>query len=205
MKITFPECQIDIDVNEVIALMTFIEDREPKIVFDGKIDPLPPFDPDKLREASFDRDQVGDKTGSKSGASADTDPPEGIGFEEQAPEPETTNVTVTFKRKKPKDMERSEKAKAMTRNEKHRWSKRKVDVMVDGDWHIFDSVSEAARFIGAGQNNLSACLQAGREVYRGYKVRYHISDNQDNPELDACLAEIDKSNKTPYQPTNPVR
>ena len=119
-------------------------------------------------------------------------------------EPDTTPVTVTFRRKKPKDMERSKQAKAIKRNEKHRWERRKVDVKVAGEWHVFDSVSEAAKFIGCQQNNLSTALNKERETYKGYEIRYHISDNPNQPDLDAVLAEIEERNRQPYECSRPI-
>ena len=95
-------------------------------------------------------------------------------------------------------------AKAIKRNEKHRWERRKVDVKVAGEWHVFDSVSEAAKFIGCQQNNLSTALNKERETYKGYEIRYHISDNPNQPDLDAVLAEIEERNRQPYECSRPI-
>lgn len=194
--------------------MTFIEDREPKNAFDGKIDPLPPFDPDKPREASFDRDQVGDQVGVQAGSkwdpSADPDPLEDVDFEQPLPDPETKPKQKSTRLKKTKkEMKLADIPFRMGRvgqtpeqkptPKKDSGKKKKVDVRLDnGDWFTFDSVTAAADSIGGSCKGLSTALKNGTK-FHGHEVRWN------NPELDATLAEIDKSNKTPYQPSSPVK
>lgn len=73
--------------------------------------------------------------------------------------------------------------------------KKKVDVRFDnGNWFTFDSVTAAAEAIGGSVNGLSTDLKNGTK-FHDHEVRWN------NPELDACLDEIEQSNKTPYQPS----
>lgn len=75
---------------------------------------------------------------------------------------------------------------------------RKVDVKVDNEWYTFDKLTDAAKFIGCGANNLATSIAKGK--YKGYEVRYHVDDSgQGNPELDAILKEIEDRNKQPYE------
>jgi len=71
---------------------------------------------------------------------------------------------------------------------------KKVDVLFNGKWIAFDSVSAAAAQIGCKQNSISTVLKKGGTVH-GYEVRYH------NEELDNILAEIEASNRKPYEAT----
>ncbi len=75
---------------------------------------------------------------------------------------------------------------------------KKVDVLVKDDWVTFDSISAAAKAIGVLYNNLTIALRKGKDC-KGHKVRYS------NPELDACLAEIEAKNRQPYQPSKPFK
>lgn len=175
MKITFPECQIEMSAEELILLIdhTNLIHAGTRLVkeIDSYKEHLPGLEPDDRNQVG---DQVGDQAGSKSGASADNDPLEGVSFEEPEPKP-------------------------LGKKGKRGNTPKKVDVRLDnGDWFTFDSVTAAADSIGGSSNGLSTALKNGTK-FHGHEVRWN------NPELDAALAEIDKSNKTPYQPSSPVK
>ena len=170
MKITYPECQIEISVEEVITLMDHanltdagtrlvheIEDYKEKLHEVRQVEELPE-EPGLTLEDEPDEHKA-------------QDPLEGVDFEESKQKPKGKNGK---KGNKPK----------------------KVDVRLDnGEWFTFDSVSAAAESIGGKSNGLSTALKNGT-MFHGREVRWT------NPELDAALAEIDKSNKIPYQPSH---
>ena len=218
MKITYPECQLEISAEELITVIDHFTTKvtcntEPTfepggIVGTGDDMPKPKPNPNMLdNEAIIPRgsgfqDLI--KKGLEEAEAQDKlpeDPLEGIDFPDQ-PKPETEDITVTYKRKLPKDMERSKRVKSIKRDENNRWKKRKVDIKIGNEWHTFDSVADAAKFIGCRQYNLSTALNAEKNTYKGYEVRFHVSDNPNQPELDAVLAEIKERDKQPYQPDN---
>lgn len=58
---------------------------------------------------------------------------------------------------------------------------RPVEVKVDGEWRRFDSMTEAAKFIGCYPSQVSSSVASGWEC-RGHKVRY-AKEEQDEEEL----------------------
>lgn len=78
------------------------------------------------------------------------------------------------------------------------YSARKVDVQAeDGSWSTFDTVTLAAFHLGVTAATVSLACRKERKV-KGHAVRYHN-------DTDEIMAEIEASNKKPYQPTPPVR
>jgi len=78
------------------------------------------------------------------------------------------------------------------------YSARKVDVQAeDGSWSTFDTVTLAAFHLGVTAATVSLACRKERKV-KGHAVRYH-------DDTDDIMAEIEASNKKPYQPTPPVR
>lgn len=65
--------------------------------------------------------------------------------------------------------------------------------MGDG-WVTFPTITEAAKAVGGTTNGLCTALKNGTK-YHGHEVRYN------NDDLDACLREIEESNRRPYEPT----
>ena len=166
MKITYPECQIEISVEEVIALIDHanLNDAGTRLVqeIEDYKERLPEEMPEENEPTLVD----------ESDKHKTQDPLEGVDFEESQPKP---------------------KGKRGKRGN----APKKVDVRLsNGEWFTFDSVSAAAESIGGKPNGLSTALKNGAK-FHGREVRWN------NPELDACLAEIEQSNKTPYQPSRP--
>lgn len=78
------------------------------------------------------------------------------------------------------------------------YSARKVDVQAeDGSWSTFDTVTLAAFHLGVTAPTVSLACRKERKV-KGHAVRYH-------DDTDDIMAEIEASNKKPYQTTPPVR
>ena len=81
--------------------------------------------------------------------------------------------------------------------------KRPIDVqMSDGSWVTFMSCSAAMRAI-KGHGSLWYALQHNTP-FRGSKVRYHVEEENQQSELDACLKEIEERNKKPYEPSRKI-
>ena len=73
----------------------------------------------------------------------------------------------------------------------------KIDVLFGEKWKTFDNTTEAAKALGVNYKTFYAALSEGRPI-KGHLLRYH------NP-MDEIMAEIDASNKKRYEPTPPVR
>lgn len=73
-----------------------------------------------------------------------------------------------------------------------------VDILIDGEWKRFDTISVAAAYLGCSAAFLGQCLKKNKPCQKR-QVRY--SDD----ELDAILAEIKESNRKPYEPSKPIR
>lgn len=71
-------------------------------------------------------------------------------------------------------------------------TRKAVDVLMENGWVTFGSIGKAAKALGVTTAWLSKSLQLGKTC-DGHNVRYS------NPELDACLSEIDESDKKPYE------
>lgn len=210
MKITTQRISIEGTVGELVTLLQWISTqsswrrmKDAEQAFLNELDDFEKKYPEFFVGDDKQPDTTGDELPGYIPPEEDAEPVPEPGTLEEKTDDDTIPVTVTYRRKKPKDMERSKKAKAIKRNDKHRREKRKVDVKVGEEWHTFDSVSDAAKFMHVAQRNLSTALNKEHETYKGIGIRYHISDNPDQPELDACLAEIEARNKEPYQTSKP--
>ena len=193
MKITYPECQIEISVEEVIAL----------IEHDKRQMPIQPL------RTQIPIEKINELLGNTPGRiDDDFDPflptmkvPKAPALDEEpepGSEPKPKQKSARLKRPK-KEMKIADvhfemgrpgqipELKPMPKIDSGK--KKKVDVRLDnGDWFTFDSVSAAAKSIGGSTNGLSTALKNGTK-FHGHEVRWN------NPELDAVMAEIDKSNK----------
>lgn len=248
MKITYPECQIEISVDEVIELNNYYEENKPVITFrPPELQGLKPVDSKHfgLTEESkkWLEETLKDSLGKlHKRLLDDTDPNrhgdgiEHLIHEEPAPESQDPELepeedpTPTFepggiigdgspsqsgeriipgglpaavkealkhphvvktKGRNPESTEKAQEKKTVIKS-------KSVDILMEDGWVTFETGTKAAKALGVSLAWLSKSLKLGKTC-NGHQVRYS------NPELDACLAEIDKSNKTPYQPTNPIR
>lgn len=69
-----------------------------------------------------------------------------------------------------------------------------VQVKFGDEWKTFATITEAAKQLGGTANGLCTALKNGG-TFHGHEVR------RAKPDLDACLKEIEESNKRPYEPT----
>lgn len=69
-----------------------------------------------------------------------------------------------------------------------------VQVKFGDEWKTFATITEAAKQLGGSTNGLCTALKNG-STFHGHEVR------RANPDLDACLKEIEESNRRPYEPT----
>lgn len=80
---------------------------------------------------------------------------------------------------------------------KGRPKRKKVDVKFETGWKTFASASEAAKAIGVKYKTFYHNLTNGQPCKK-HQIRFHS-------EMDDIMAEIEASNKKPYQPTPPIR
>ncbi len=80
---------------------------------------------------------------------------------------------------------------------KGRPKRKKVDVKFETGWKTFASASEAAKEIGVKYKTFYHNLTNGKPCKK-HQIRFHS-------EMDDIMAEIEASNKKPYQPTPPIR
>lgn len=73
-------------------------------------------------------------------------------------------------------------------------SSKAVEVKFGNEWKTFATITEAARQLGGTASGLCTALKNGG-TFHGHEVR------RANPDLDACLKEIEESNRRPYEPT----
>lgn len=74
---------------------------------------------------------------------------------------------------------------------------KQIDVLFGEEWKTFASASEAAKAIGVKYKTFYHNLTTGQPCKK-HQIRFHS-------EMDDIMAEIDASNKKPYQPTPPIR
>lgn len=167
MKITYPECQIEISVEEVITLidhvnigsrpMTVAEMAEELLKPQGMIGP--DFDP-MLPIA---------KVPKVPGLDEDPNP---------EPEPE------------PKPRQKNPQAKKAKRKPGNAKS---VQVLFETGWKTYKTISKAAEAIGSKLNHLSHALLNGKTC-NGHQVRYAV-DNKEQPEtINEAPAELPRRN-----------
>lgn len=80
---------------------------------------------------------------------------------------------------------------------KGRPKRKKVDVKFETGWKTFASASEAAKAIGVNYKTFYHNLTTGQPCKK-HQIRFHS-------DIDDIMAEIYERNRTPYQPTPPVR
>ena len=162
MKITYPECQIEISVDEVIALIDHanLTDAGTQLVQEIekiKVE-LPPIDPEILRKGFGDED------------------PEPHPEPEPEPEPKPKQRSTRLKKPKkamaPKDNEPDEQPKR-----KNKTNSKAVQVLLENGWKTFGSVSQAAEAIGSRLNHLSHAL-LNNKTCNGYQVRYAVDSKE---------------------------
>lgn len=210
MKITYPECQIEISVDEVIELNNYYEEQKTVITCrPPELHGLNPVDFDKFRLNVKDKEwleeTLKDSLGKLHKQLLDSTDPNRHGdgiehliHEEPAPEsqdPEHQPAPVPY----PKEEETAPLGSTKeVKKKKSSGKMKKVDILFDTGWKTFGSLTAAAKAIDARLNHLSHALMTGKTC-NGHHVRYS------NPELDAALAEIEEGKKKPYQTTPPVR
>lgn len=226
MKITYPECQIEIDVDEFIELMDYMERSKPKVEIRHDFGPLKMPEIQKF-EISEDTKKMIDETIRDHLKNVcqklleQTDPNrhgEGI----------LPSIVESMKERKHESTEKKEDdpldgvsfedpehqpapvpypkeeetaplgSTKEVKKKKSSGKMKKVDILFDTGWKTFGSLTAAAKAIDARLNHLSHALMTGKTC-NGHHVRYS------NPELDAALAEIEEGKKKPYQTTPPVR
>ncbi|MBQ8958085.1 MAG: hypothetical protein IJ057_06240 [Bacteroidales bacterium] len=218
MKITYPECQIEISTDEVIDLLDYFEDRQPKVECREDFNHLnikrPELHiPEISEEAKKEIEETIQKYMRERGSQLlkETDPNrKGEGIvpliqKEPIPEFESGGIvpenpddgclvegeTVKEGASLPKPVKDALEEKQPQRPRKPK----QVDVLAEDGWLTFDSQGKAAKFLGVAPSWLSKSLELGKTC-NGHHVRY-----TPNPELDACLAEVEESNKKPYEPS----
>lgn len=149
MKITYPECQIEISVDEVIALIdhTNLIDAGTQLVQENekiKVE-LPPIDPERLRKGFCDEEPN----------------------PEPEPEPKPKQKSTRLKKTK----------KTMEPKRKNKTNSKTVEVLFENGWKTFGSVSQAAEAIGSRLNHLSYAL-LNNKTCNGYQVRYAVDSKE---------------------------
>ena len=196
MKITYPECQIEISTEEIIDLLNhFIEStssrkhvstKEPDM---SDEQPAPKPYPNLTDQEAIIKHPQGFQDLILRGleeAEAQGKLPEELTHVE-IPKEENTPVEIPIERKN----ESTKKKKASSKP-------KKVEILFTTGWETFDSVSEAAKAIGVNYKTFYHNLTHGKPCKK-HQVRYA------NPELDASLAEIKERDRQPYQPSKPIR
>ena len=225
MKITYPECQIDITAEEVITLIDHFKTEvthsiDPGVIIntdDEMPDPKPYPTPDetishdtpeddaifsaamrRFFESEEKRQLMEDKLTEQSrqrivdcentledavnGGDAESVKSALAGLEEAWYQAEQ-EIVPTVPAPKPKA--------------KGRPKRKKVDVKFETGWKTFASVSEAAKAIGVNYKTFYYNLTNG-QTCNNHQIRFHS-------DIDDVMAEIEASNKKPYQPTPPIR
>ena len=200
MKITYPECQIEISTEEFIDLLDYFEDREPKIECRHEFGPLNYKKPELHKpiiseEDKKEIDELMQKHFQESNLQLlrQTDPTRrGEGIEplitkSPAPEfepggfvPENPDEGCLVKG------ETVKKGVGLPKPVKDAFEEKqpqKVDVLFDDyGWKTFNSVSEAAKAIDARINHLNHAL-LNDKTCNGHHVRYHAPDPAPGMEL----------------------
>lgn len=196
MKITYPECQLEITAEEFITVIDHFTTKvtcniepifEPGgIVGTGDDMPEPKPYPNMLdNEAIIPRGSGFQDLIKKGLEEAEAqgklpeDPLAGVIFDEPEPEPEPKQKSTRLKKPKkamaPKDNEPVEKPKR-----KNKTNSKAVEVLLENGWKTFGSVSQAAAAIGSRLNHLSHAL-LNNKTCNGYQVRYAV-DGKQQPE-----------------------
>lgn len=206
MKITYPECQVEITAEELItvidrlslysagaSLVKAIEDikinlRPEDFPQDGdgeapepkpypsEEEPAPTYEPGGI---------IGDSSPSQSGERII---PGGLpaAVKEALKHPHV----VRKKGHNPESTEEAPEKKTVIKS-------KSVDILMEDGWVTFETGTKAAKALGVSLAWLSKSLKLGKTC-NGHHVRYHS-------EMDDIMAEIQERNKEPYQTSKPVR
>lgn len=200
MKITYPECQIEISTEEIIDLLDHFVERtksrkheNPKEPDNHEEDPAPTFEPGGI--ISTDDDMPEPKPYPNL-TDHEAIIPRGTGFQdfimqglkeaeaqgklpevkiptEEEPAPVPVEIPIERKNESAKT---SPKKKASSKPQK-------VDVLFDDyGWKTFNSVSEAAKAIDARVNHINHAL-LNDKTCNGHHVRYHAPNPAPGMEL----------------------
>ena len=188
MKITYPECQVEITAEEFI---TVIDHFTTKVTSNT----APTFEPGGF--VPDDEQPEPKPYPNLTDHEAIVQRGEGFlnfikqGLEDAEAQGKLPEVKIPTEEEPATTENKKEPAKRKT-------NAKKVQVLFETGWKTFNSISQAAKAIDARLNHLSHALLNGKTC-NGYQVRYA------DPELDASLAEIKERDRQPYQPSKPVR
>ena len=203
MKITYPECQIEISTDEIIDLMDHFVERtksrkheNPKEPDNHEEDPAPTFEPGGFvpddgqpapnpypnltdHEAIIPRD-----TGFQDLIMQGLKEAEAQGkLPEVIPTDESTSSSKDDSMKEEGTPAESTRPRKAHRRMNPDNESKKVDVLFDDyGWKTFNSVSEAAKAIDARVNHLNHAL-LNDKTCNGHHVRYHAPDPAPGMEL----------------------
>lgn len=154
MKITFPECQIEISPEELLVLIKHFNLFDAGTQLVQEIEVFKEHLPLELSHINCDSDQVLES--------------------ESEPEPKqkSTRLKKPKKAMAPTDNEPVEKPK-----KKSSGNSKSVQVLFENGWKTFKSVSQAAEAIGTRLNHLSHALLNGKTC-NGHQVRYANNKEQ---------------------------
>lgn len=226
MKITYPECQIEISTKEIIDLLDYFREIKPSTEVKIERKELEEMMNRHFVERTKSRKHENPKEPENHEEEpAPTFEPGGFVPDDEQPAPKpypnlTDNEAIVqrgegfmhFIKQGLEDAEAqgklpevkipTEEEPATTENKKEpakrKTNAKKVQVLFENGWKTFNSISQAAKAIDARLNHLSHALLNGKTC-NGHQVRYA------DPELDASLAEIKERDRKPYEPSKPVR
>lgn len=173
MKITYPECQIEISTEEIINLLDYFREIKPSTEVKIERKELEEMMNQHFVERTSSRKHENPKEPDNHEEDpAPTFEPGGFVPEDEQPAPkpypaqeEHTPVEI------PKERKHDSTKKASNK-------KKKVEVKLDnGEWRTFNSISRAATYIGMSMTGLSNALIRGTKAF-GHEVRYASDNNE---------------------------
>lgn len=195
MKITYPECQVEITAEEFITVIDHFTTKvtcntahtfEPGGFVPDDEQPAPKPYPNLTDNEAIVQRGEGFMQFIKQGL-------EDAEAQGKLPEVKIPTEEVPAPVEIPK-----ERKNESTKKKKASGKPKKVEILFTTGWKTFDSVSEAAKAIGVNYKTFYHNLTHGKPC-NGHQVRYA------DPELDASLAEIKERDRQPYRPSKPVR
>lgn len=231
MKITYPECQIEISVDEVIELNNYYEENKPVITCSPpELQGLEPVDFDKFRLNVKDKEwleeTLKDSLGKLHKQLLDSTDPNRHGdgivhliHEEPAPESQDPELepeedpTPTFepggiigegKEVVPHVKLTKEMKKVIVEKTPYVGRKKPSGKAKKVDV-LFETGWKTFGSLTAAAKAIDARLNHLSHALMTGKTCNGHQVRYSNPELDAALAEIEEGKKKPYQPTPPVR
>ena len=202
MKITFPECQIELTTNEAITMYDYFHIKDSGVQLLEEINRYRELVElvDERPKNTYNKPQ--EEEGLKSD---DFRPAENEAVEERSieeffkPEPEEEeweNTVEELENLINGAVEEKPVKKPKAKND-HSRTPKPVDVLTKYGWKTFESQEKAAKYLKAAPSHIQKALKTNN-ICKGFLVRYS------NPELNACLAEIEARNKEPYQPSRKI-